>query len=133
MSVEWKCAGCGKPGLERTCDCVTDVVCRVMPGSYHEHAVKIEPWRLDETQRMRAVIWAAWRELNTIRARDGAPEGIDHEYFSSVVDACETILGDDTKPWPNKLWLQQDGSFSFDEILGRVKPSPPHAMTKSLI
>ena len=40
---KWKCAGCGKPGLERTCDCVTDVVCRVMPGSYHEHTIKTEP------------------------------------------------------------------------------------------
>lgn len=35
----WKCAGCGKPGLEHCCDCVTDVVCRVNETT-HEHAVK---------------------------------------------------------------------------------------------
>lgn len=43
--AEWKCAGCGAPGLERSCDCVTDVVCLVTPTT-HEHAVKIEPPRL---------------------------------------------------------------------------------------
>lgn len=77
---------------------------------------------LTERERMRAVIWTAWRELNAIRARDGAPCGVDPNYFSAVVDACETVLGDDTKPWPNKLWLQQDGSFSFDAILQRLPP-----------
>lgn len=76
---------------------------------------------LSETERMRAIIWAAWRELNAIRARDGAPCGVDPAYFSAVVDGCETILGDDTKPWPNKRWLQEDGSVSFDAVLDRVR------------
>jgi len=76
---------------------------------------------------MLAVCWAAWRELNEIRARDGVPythsgpSCVDENYFSSVVDALETILGDDAKPWPNKRWLNDDGSFSFDDILERVK------------
>lgn len=38
---QWKCAGCGAPGLERSCDCVTDVVCLVTPST-HKH----EPPRL---------------------------------------------------------------------------------------
>lgn len=36
---EWHCAGCGAPGMQRSCDCVTDVICRCIDGK-HEHGVK---------------------------------------------------------------------------------------------
>ena len=48
--AEWKCSGCGKPGLERSCECVTDIVCRVS-GEKHEHAVKTTP----EPKRVRTL------------------------------------------------------------------------------
>ena len=63
-------------------------------------------------ERLRALLWAAWTELNAIRARDGAPQhidwhrgqpmqsnGVDPEYFSALVDAIDEALGDDTNPW----------------------------------
>lgn len=44
----------------------------------------------------------AWYELNTIRARDGAPEGVAHEWWSELTDALAEMLGDDTVPWMTK-------------------------------
>lgn len=58
----------------------------------------------------------AWRELNAIRARDGAPQILDwgprgpiqtdsctHEWFSQVVDDCaaayKQLTGCDIQPW----------------------------------
>ena len=66
-----------------------------------------------EVDKMRAFLWAAWKELNAIRARDGSPQhiqwgasgpmqtsGCDEKYFSVLVDALSAILGDDARPWP---------------------------------
>lgn len=73
-----------------------------------------------EIEQLKMVAWAAYRELNEIRARDGVPythQGgkacVDEAYFSAVVDALHHVLGDDAKPWPATRWLNQDGSFQF--------------------
>ena len=34
----------------------------------------------------------AFMELNMIRARDGAPAGVSHEYFSELVDAIDECV-----------------------------------------
>ena len=39
---DWHCANCGAPGIARSCDCVTDVVCRCIGGKHH-HEVKVRP------------------------------------------------------------------------------------------
>jgi hypothetical protein len=61
----------------------------------------------DLDYRVKRALWAAWRELNEIRARDGVPwthqlmkASVDEEYFSSVVDDLAEILGKDAQPWP---------------------------------
>ena len=58
-------------------------------------------------------LWAAWSELNAIRARDGVPytyqgykSDVAEDYFSEVVDntaaAYKLLTGMDIKPWaPN--------------------------------
>jgi hypothetical protein len=73
-----------------------------------------------EIDQLRMVAWAAWCELNEIRARDGVPythqgykASVTEDYFSSVVDALVAVLGEDAKPWPAKRWLDQDGSFDL--------------------
>lgn len=52
------------------------------------------------------VLWAAWRELNAIRARsgvpldfDGRPQSISEDYFSKLVDDLHDALGDKAQPW----------------------------------
>lgn len=52
------------------------------------------------------VLWAAWKELNDIRARsgvpldfDGKPQSISEEYFSKLVDDLHDALGDKAQPW----------------------------------
>ena len=73
-----------------------------------------------EAKRLRALLWAAWMELNAIRARDGVPythmgwkASVDEGYFSTLTDALAEELGLDCQPWPNKKWLNQDGSLPF--------------------
>lgn len=73
-----------------------------------------------EIEQLRMVAWAAYRELNEIRARDGVPYThaggkacVDEAYFSSIVEALHHVLGEDAKPWPAQRWLDQDGSFRF--------------------
>ena len=44
----------------------------------------------------------AWQELNAIRARDGAPDGVSHEWWNELTDALGEMLGDDTVPWMTK-------------------------------
>jgi hypothetical protein len=39
---DWRCAGCGAPGIERSCDCPTDVVFRRRDGVPLEHGIKID-------------------------------------------------------------------------------------------
>jgi hypothetical protein len=41
----------------------------------------------------------AWYEMNAIRARDGAPAGVCHDYWSRLVDQLGELLGNDAKPW----------------------------------
>lgn len=108
---------CGYP----FCDCKSEE-CLVLNGP-----IPARPWREElkeefdkqlaaqvASQRelideLRALTWAAWFELNTIRARDGVPRdfyghktSVDEEYFSDLVDGLSKILGDDCKPWPQE-------------------------------
>ena len=59
--------------------------------------------------KTRTIIWQAWYELNTIRARNGVPynfngykSDVDETYFSKVVDDLTDLLGEDAVPWPPK-------------------------------
>ena len=38
------------------------------------------------------VMVRAFQELNTIRARDGAPPSVDPDYFSSIVDELDEVV-----------------------------------------
>jgi hypothetical protein len=71
-------------------------------------------------KQLEVVAWAAWNELNAIRARDGVPythagwkSDVDEVYFSQIVDALSNALGEDAMPWPAKRWLEQDGTLPF--------------------
>lgn len=44
----------------------------------------------------------AWHEFNAIRARDGAPEGVSHEWWEEITEALGEMLGDDRVPWRTK-------------------------------
>ncbi len=51
----------------------------------------------------RELMRAAWREFNAIRARDGAPVGVCHEYWNQLTEQLRELLGDDdAKPWMTK-------------------------------
>ena len=67
------------------------------------------------TKEERKIFWEAWDILNSIRARDGAPIGIqwgpngpiqtkmvDEDYFHNLVIRMEQTLGEFAKPWPPK-------------------------------
>ncbi len=47
----------------------------------------------------RELMRVAWREFNAIRARDGAPAGICHDYWSEMTEELRELLGDDATPW----------------------------------
>jgi hypothetical protein len=48
-------------------------------------------------------IWCAWSELNRIRARDGAPEGVCPDYFDGLVEEMRGLLPEEyQKPWHPK-------------------------------
>lgn len=72
-----KCSRCRGP-LE--CDrSREDVCCPCMDNNYlKDHHL--------------TVLAQAFQELNTIRARDGAPEGVADSYFSSIVDGLDEIM-----------------------------------------
>lgn len=66
--------------------------------------------------RNHALLWAAWKELNAIKARDGAPtfyqygpdgpircQEVSEEYFGALVDALAIALGADCQPWPSDV------------------------------
>lgn len=55
-----------------------------------------------DIKRLRGLLWYAWREFNAIRARDGAPEGVDHGYWDQITQRMREELGDDAQPWPSK-------------------------------
>lgn len=44
----------------------------------------------------------AWHEFNAIRARDGAPEGVSHEWWEEITEALGDMLGEDRVPWRTK-------------------------------
>lgn len=75
----------------------------------------------DLEKQLTMACWAAWKELNAIRARDGVPRdyngckvGVDEDYFSSVVDGCEEAVklatGKDITPWPPELLILAETS-----------------------
>lgn len=45
-----------------------------------------------QSTRSAKVLVKAFLELNTIRARDGAPQGVCPEYFSSVIDEIDEVV-----------------------------------------
>jgi transcriptional regulator with XRE-family HTH domain len=47
----------------------------------------------------RELLRVAWREFNAIRARDGAPVGICHDYWNELTEALRGLIGDDATPW----------------------------------
>jgi len=58
--------------------------------------------------RLRALCWAAYRELNAVRARDGVPRkwdgthaGVDEGYWSRLTDALSDAAGT-SNPWPDE-------------------------------
>jgi hypothetical protein len=82
-----------------------------------------EQMKFDDPDQLKMLLWAAWRELNEIRARDGVPwthmgckACVDEKYFSRLVDHISAVLGDDAKPWPAKRWLTiPDGTLPLNE------------------
>lgn len=86
--------------------------------SFHAAGLSIEPTMT--TQQMRAMLWYAWDEMNAIRAEsgvpcsyDGRPKAINEEFWSNMVDAMATLLGDAAKPWP------PDGAQEVFDALSR--------------
>jgi hypothetical protein len=68
----------------------------------------------DLEKQLTAALWKAWKELNTIRARDGVPRtfhgwksDVSEDYFSEVVDECGAAItaatGKPPEPWPPRL------------------------------
>ena len=47
----------------------------------------------------RELMRQAWHEFNAIRARDGAPVGVSHEWWNEMTEQLHELLGDDSKPW----------------------------------
>lgn len=63
--------------------------------------------RADEAVRNhncgRELMRIAWREFNSIRARDGAPAGVCHDYWNQLTEQLRELVGnDDAKPWMTK-------------------------------
>ena len=61
-----------------------------------------------ENNRLRGLLWYAWAEMNSIRARSGvpldehgSPQPINEQYWSNLVEAMSVTLGEDAKPWPS--------------------------------
>lgn len=103
MAAEWKCAGCGKPGLERSCDCVTDVVCRAEPGN-HEHGVKTESMYIQAVKGRRDFRTAYRLQLESMRKVAAIVERckkraahqnsfIETDDLSTLEDLTQTIAG----------------------------------------
>ena len=68
------------------------------------------------TRRETLIMWCAWRELNAIRARDGAPGDVSETYFSWLVDQMSYALGPQyDKPWEPEIGSQFTKAF-FSEV-----------------
>ena len=72
-----KCTRCNGP-LEHDRS-REDVCCRCTDNNYL-------------TDQHLTVLAQAFLELNTIRARDGSPNGVDNDYFSSIVDGLDEMM-----------------------------------------
>lgn len=46
----------------------------------------------DDLEKVAESLVQSYHELNAIRARDGAPIGVSHEYFNTVVETCIEAL-----------------------------------------
>ena len=51
-----------------------------------------------EIERLRALLWACWFEMNAINARDGAPSGVSQQYWDNLINLAGEASS--TKPWP---------------------------------
>lgn len=68
-----------------------------------------------EDPKNAASIWAAWKEMSAVRARDGVPYGhvggmvgktdVSYEYWSNIVDRLGAMLGDECQPWASDRML----------------------------
>ena len=67
-------------------------------------------------EKVLGLLWYAWSEFNAIRARDGAPEGVDAKYWDELTEHMAAQLGDDAQPWP---------SAAAKLIAVVVLPTPP--------
>ena len=115
---------------ERACDQTgrSGVVGGATFGAIHpiidEAVSRIDSLEKD-VDHLRGLLWYAWMEFNTIRARDGAPLNRDgmitvsEDYWDKLTEAFEQALGDDTNPWPSdsaKAILQEmKGSATGEE------------------
>ena len=63
-----------------------------------------------DNARLRGLLWFAWNEFNSIRARDGSPKAacrndpnlVSEEWWSKMTDSFAEAIGDDaTTPWPS--------------------------------
>lgn len=50
-----------------------------------------EAWEKERGDVLTSLV-LSFLELNKIRARDGAPEGVDHEYFDMMVDRIDGLV-----------------------------------------
>ena len=80
--------------------------------------------------RLEALLWAAWRELHTIQARDGVPythggfkAGVSEHYWAALTGMISDTLGEDAKPWPSEktrphLRVVQDYQDALETVAG---------------
>ena len=80
--------------------------------------------------RLEALLWAAWRELHTIQARDGVPythggfkAGVSEHYWAALTGMIGDALGEDAKPWPSDkirphLRVVQDYQDALETVAG---------------
>lgn len=55
---------------------------------------------IEENKHLKGLLWFAWYEFNTIRARNGAPDGISHEYWEFCTEQFAKAIGpENTTPW----------------------------------
>ena len=55
---------------------------------------------IEENKRLKGLLWFAWYEFNTIRARSGAPDGISHDYWDFCTkNFAEAIGHENASPW----------------------------------
>ncbi len=78
-----------------------EIQCRGVYGCKAPVAHDARDWLIDKPEEANGLLWYAWHEFNTIRARDGAPIGISHEFWDEMTKKMNEFLGGDSKPWPS--------------------------------